>query len=364
MGGIQKNTVNLANQLADLDHDVHVVYMKKPLTIKPNKNVSLHFLDINNINRLSIVGFIYDVFSRIILRAIFPGSSFLWRGVYGSIIFRIFISHLERASGKFDLVVARGQGAFEHIWLYNHPSYYQVIVSPIIERKPTFLSKIYSKALFKNKNIIANSEGVLRTVQNHFTTHQVTPKSLNIIYNPCPIQRIKELAEQPANIPDEPYIVNVARLCPQKNHTLLLEAYKQANITQKLVIVGGGDDEAKIKRFASDIGISDKVLFIGQVPNPYPFMKHADLFVLSSMYEGFGLVIVESLASGTPVVAVDCPGGIRDILIEEQESLIAKPDVNSLAEKIRFALDNPVQIKENWYMRFDITKVANDFLNL
>jgi hypothetical protein len=61
---------------------------------------------------------------------------------------------------------------------------------------------------------------------------------------------------------------------------------------------------------------------------------------------------------------VDCPGGIRDILIEEQESLIAKPDVNSLAEKIRFALDNPVQIKENWYMRFDITKVANDFLNL
>jgi glycosyltransferase involved in cell wall biosynthesis len=356
--------VNLANRLAELGHDVHIVYMKRPLAIEPNANVTLHFLDINNINRLTIIGFIYDVFARLILRPIFPGSSFLWRGVYGSIIFRIFINRLERNNGKFDLLVARGQGAFEHIWAFNNPDYYQVIESPIIETKPTLLSRIYAKALFDKKNIIAVSNGVLESAKIHFASRRVEPRSITKIHNLCPIQQIKVLSDYPIKTPDEPYIVNVARLCPQKNHPLLLKAYKLADIPQKLVIVGGGDDGPKLKHLAADLGISNKVVFVGEVSNPYPYMKHADLFVLSSLYEGFGLVIVESLATGTPVVSVDCPGGIRDILIEEQEKLIADTTVESLAEKIRFALESPVQVKEDWYMRFDINSVANEFLAL
>ena len=72
----------------------------------------------------------------------------------------------------------------------------------------------------------------------------------------------------------------------------------------------------------------------GEQENPYPWMKHADLFVLSSIYEGFALVIVKSLSCGTPVVAADRQGGIKDILIEEQSKYISQQTPESLAKKL------------------------------
>ena len=364
MGGIQKLIVDIANHLSENGHEVHLVYMKRPLLFKPSNQVHLHFLNINKINRLSIIGFIYDVFARIVLRALFPRSTFIWRGVYGSIIFKIFLNRLEKKYGKFDSIIARGQGAFEHIWLFNQENYYQFIESPLPSTDEGFLNKIYAKARFSDKNTIAISSGNYESASDYFQKFNIKPRSLRLITNPLPIKKIQSMANAPINIPDTQYIVNVARLTTQKNQQLLLHAFALTQIPHKLVLVGNGPDEQKLKALISELNIEDRVIMAGEQKNPYPWMKHADLFVLSSIYEGFGLVIVESLACGTPVVAADCQGGIKDILIEEQSKYISQQTPESLSKMIEYALDNPIKIKEEWYMRFDMGRIIKNFINL
>lgn len=364
MGGIQKLIIDIANNLSDKGHDVHVVYMKGPKLLSPSEKVHVHFVNINKINRLSIIGFLYDIFARIILRTIFPRSTFIWRGIYGSLIFNIFLHRLEKKYGKFNTIIARGQGAFEHIWLFNRKNYYQFIESPLNTDQTGILNKLYAKARFSNKNTIAISSGVLESAKLLFNKFNIQPRSLQLITNPLPIENIQNLAELSAPVPGEPYIINVARFCPQKNQQLLLHAFALTNIPHKLVLVGAGEHEHKIKKLITELNLHDRVILAGEQKNPYPWMTHADLFVLSSIYEGFGLVLVESLACGTPIVAADCPGGIHDILIDEQKSYISKPDAKSLAEKIELALENTIKIKKEWYMRFDIDRVIKKFIEL
>jgi glycosyltransferase involved in cell wall biosynthesis len=144
----------------------------------------------------------------------------------------------------------------------------------------------------------------------------------------------------------------------------LIRAYHKAEIEEKLVIVGDGQDRPMLDKLVKELGLGQKVIFAGQKENPFPWMKHARAFVLSSIYEGFGLVLAESMACGTQVVAVDCPGGVRDVLIEGQTRLIAGLSVDGLAVKIREALMEPVTVREEWYRRFDACGIARKYLDV
>ena len=364
VGGIERNTVNLANTLVELGHEAHIVIFKKRCELMPDERVHLHVFDLDKVNRLTGIGFIYDLLTRWFLTTTIRGSGFVWKGLYGSWYFRLFLKRLEKRFGRFDKIIMRGQGAFEHVWNFSDPRAYRVVVSPIKPSQGTWRERWFSRLLYGGKRMVANSTGVLESLKQRLARDGAEAESLSLIYNPCPIKTIRAMAEEPAPVPDEPYIVHVARLAKQKNQPLLLRAYKEAGVAEKLYILGSGKEEKALRQLAEELGIDDKVVFAGQHVNPYPWMKHARTFVLSSRIEGFGLVLVESLASGTQVVSVDCPGGIRDILIEEQARLIAEPTVEGLAQKIREALEHPVTIKPEWYWRFDAEAVAKQFLEL
>jgi glycosyltransferase involved in cell wall biosynthesis len=114
----------------------------------------------------------------------------------------------------------------------------------------------------------------------------------------------------------DPVVVTVGRLTEAKNQRLLLEAF-QILLRRKparLMVVGDGELKPVLEARAADLGIAGKVAFTGRVGNPLPYMRCADVFVLSSAWEGFGNVLVEAMATGTPVVSTDCPHGPREIL--------------------------------------------------
>lgn len=363
MGGIERNTVNLANAMLSQGHEVHILCFKKRLVIKPDDGVILHFHDFDKINRLTIIGYLYDLLTRLTLASFIRKSGFVWRGVYYGIYFKIFLYFIEKKYGKFDKIIARGQGSFEPLWLYRDKRFYQVIVSPIAD-SGNILDKWYKKLLFRNKNTIANSSGVRQTFLDKMSQYNIEIHAVPVIHNPCPIKAIQQKANEKVDLPGYPFIVHVGRLTYQKNQQLLIRAYAAANIEEKLVIIGSGQEENKLRELTRSLDISDKVIFLGQKENPYPWMKHARLFVLTSIIEGFGLVNVESLACGTPVIATDCPGGLHDIFVDELREYIVAADANVIAEKIRDALQHPITIKPEWYERFDAEKVAKQFLAL
>ena len=106
------------------------------------------------------------------------------------------------------------------------------------------------------------------------------------------------------------------------------------------------------------LGIADRA-FRGQKRNPYPWMHRARLFVLSSEFEGFGVVLTEALACGTPIVSVDCPGGVRDVFRGNLRDYLAEDSVAGLARKMSEVLARlPVEIEPQWLEPFQESRVV------
>lgn len=111
-------------------------------------------------------------------------------------------------------------------------------------------------------------------------------------------------------------IINTGSLKSQKNQALLIRSFARLRQARpaRLMILGAGALEAELKDLAQSLGVADDVIFAGFVANPWPYYASADLFALSSDYEGYPLVLIEAMLSGLPVVATDCESGPREIL--------------------------------------------------
>jgi glycosyltransferase involved in cell wall biosynthesis len=217
------------------------------------------------------------------------------------------------------------------------------------------------RRLYENHRIITVSEGVAKDLVK---TLQVQPESIKTIYNPFAIADI----QMEANVPipfKKPYILNVAGLRPAKRQDILLHAYAKGKFSEDLVILGEGSWRTKLQKLARSLGIEKRVHFLGWQNNPYAWMKRAKLFVLSSDFEGFGNVLVESLIVHTPVVSTDCPSGPAEILTGVLSPYLAKKgDVNDLTIKMQLALKSYPRITHDLYSRFDDLKIAKDYLKL
>ena len=144
---------------------------------------------------------------------------------------------------------------------------------------------------------------------------------------------------------DSPVILAVGRLSAPKDYPTLLQAFERVcrDRQARLVILGDGPEREKLERLAEELGIAGAVSMPGYASNPYAYMQHADLFVLSSAWEGSPNVLVEAMACGCPVVSTDCPSGPDQILEGGRYGVlvpVGAPEL--LAVAITGALDNPV----------------------
>jgi len=174
-----------------------------------------------------------------------------------------------------------------------------------------FISKLYNKAY----KVVAVTEEVGR---NLVVDLGVTEKKIIIIGNAIDINELNYLVSSyTVNI--NKYVFACGRLEKQKNFSFLVEA--MAGIKDyKLVVLGDGSQRKYLERMAVELGVD--LILPGYVDNPYPYFKNAKVFVLTSLYEGFPNVILEAWGCGCPIIATDCPWGIRDIIEDGINGLI------------------------------------------
>ncbi|GAB4524354.1 MAG: glycosyltransferase [Pleurocapsa sp.] len=209
-------------------------------------------------------------------------------------------------------------------------------------------------------NIVAVSHGVAQDLLKI----GLPKEKIKVIYNPIVTSELmKKLQEQNSLdsswfAPGEPpVILGVGRLNEQKDFPTLIKAFAQLRQQQsvRLIILGEGEERSNLQALIEELDITQDVALPGFVDNPYIYMANATVLVLSSAWEGFGNVLVEAMAAGTPVVSTDCPSGPAEILANgKYGKLVAVGNKKELAQ----AIEKTIQQKSNPDI---LRQRANDF---
>ena len=174
---------------------------------------------------------------------------------------------------------------------------------------------------------------------------QIPTMKNKIIKVPNAIPNLRSFEEMERNKD----IIAAGRLVPQKGFDLLIEAAPkilQKHPDWKIKIFGKGRDEKYLKDLINEHGLQGKVLLMGPSKEIEKEMAQGGIYVLSSRYEGFGMVIVEAMQMGLPVVSFDCPEGPREIIKDGYDGiLVANGDLDGLANSINMLIENP-QLRE------------------
>jgi len=201
--------------------------------------------------------------------------------------------------------------------------------------------------------IIAVSEGVRRDLVENYG---VAGRKVQVIHNPVDPQRIIDSGSERSSVklPDR-YIVGSGRLTANKNFPLLIRAYLESGIVEKLVIMGDGEERSALEQLISQLGLNERVMLTGYLSNPYPIIKGARAFVSSSNAEGFPNALVEAMALGCPVIATDCDAGPMEILsgrttarasrvmLGEYGILVPVNSIDHLASAIRLGCEESIR---------------------
>ena len=209
------------------------------------------------------------------------------------------------------------------------------------------LMRISMTIFYRLANLrIAVSQGVLSDISK---LSFLSRRKFRLIPNPIrsmikPTKKKLEQVEKLWSCPKGARILTVGSFKKQKNHELLLHAFSKIKKSDaRLMFVGTGENYESLHSLAIKLGIINKVIFAGFHKDPSPFYITADLFVLSSDYEGFGNVIVEALSYSLPVVSTDCPFGPREILDNGKYGvLVPINNIEELTKGINFQLNTRV----------------------
>ena len=263
------------------------------------------------------------------------------------------------AKHHFDVLICPQVEATVIAWLATRGLRLSLFIShlhgnPRIEEKEGSRRTRIAFALFRHvvsrriAGLLAVSPSLGRYAAGSLTRHA------QIYFAPNPVRDLGG-AENRAIDGGHYRFVNVGRLCRQKGQDLLLRALAVARPDLppvSLSLVGTGSDEGDLRRLCADLALDDIVSFEGYSSDPASHFRSADCFVLASRWEGFGVVLVEALQFGLPLVAADCEFGPSDIVTDPRIGELVAPDnVEALAEGLRHAVFGGLAQRDAAYRR-------------
>jgi len=326
-GGAEKKILIIAEQMVSMGHEAHVVMMNDVVAYPVPEGVHCHALyprEARNLDQFWRIGrTVRDLRAR--LEQI--------RSRNGR--FNLYLSNLDRTNK----IVSRLDVAPVYFVMRN--SVEEELARARRLGPFQYYRMLGGKTAVNGKDVITVSHGLEKEIVQ---VGRLKPRTIHTILNPFNFDEIRRMAdEEVAEIPDEPYLLHVGRFARQKRHDILFQALRDVDPSYKLVLLCKQRD--KLLRCAEQYGVTDRIIAPGFQPNPYPWMKRARLTVLSSDFEGFVNVVVESMICGTPAVSTRCPHSPDEILTGPLAKwLVPRRDPAELAARINEALVSEIDV--------------------
>lgn len=324
-GGAEKQLLILVEQQIAMGLEVSIVYLKG----KPELEDDFRKLGVSNILDLSVKPLILQIFY---LNKFVSKQS----NVHAHLPRAELFSRLS-LSRDCNLVISRHNS---EPFFPKAPAFISSWLSRFVTRKASHviaISKAVSDFLLKNKEVIDFNK-------------------VSVIY----YGRASDINSYPGSIQESKVIGTVARLTEQKDYPTLMRAFKLFQNSRpdfRLQIVGIGNLESELKLLARELGIEESIDWIGKVSDPSEYMKNWNLFVLTSLYEGFGLVLLEAMSAGIPIVASD-NSAIPEVLGEDFIGLAKTSNSHDFFSKFEELQDVPnrevaLQQQKQSLLKFD-----------
>ena len=223
------------------------------------------------------------------------------------------------------------------------------------------LSRKVERTVYKKMdNIVCVSKGAQNALLKLYP--EVKPYT-QVVYNPVDIEGIMRKSHEPITSEGQIKVIAIGRLCnAQKGFDILLAAHKiniDAGVKYHLTILGEGDDRAGLESFININNIGDSTKLLGFKENPYPFLAASDLFVMSSYYEGYPVVLVEAMALGKAIVSTDCTGPNEALDGGKYGVLVPVGDEHALALAIRQMVENKKMLSTYSSLSKERAKIFN-----
>lgn len=362
-GGIETVTIEYVNDFIKNGYDVDLLVDydmgedEKSIVKYMDKNVNVEYLKSIKLSKL-IYSFrnkgqknkIYNLF---LYASIILSDFFLWRKEIKKLRKNDYVATITFFQ-YLPAYITKIKGAKHFIFLHGS-------VEHFFQGIRKYFKKLFFKKLNKFDYVCTVSEEMLDQLREIF------PKLTNkqeTIYNPFDYKKIKEKAKDYSELSKEekelitkPYICSVGRINEgQKDFTTLINSYKKIvdgnKIEENLVIVGDGPDLELLEEYVKKLKLDQRIFFLGRKNNPYVWIDNCKLFVLSTKFEGFGLVLTESMLLNKKVISSNCLVGPKEILENgKYGKLFEIGNVEELSEKILITLSEEEKETEEYIIK-------------
>ena len=221
---------------------------------------------------------------------------------------------------------------------------------------------------------------VSKGMENQLADNGFDRVKLTTICNPVSIDSIDSMSKQRINSEHEfifdknfKIIISAGRLVGSKNFQLLLESYMEINknIKCRLIILGEGPERSELEKLIIDNNQQENIYLLGWQENPYKYINQSNLFVLSSNYEGFPMIVLEALACNIPVISTDCPFGPNEMIQSNINGILVPVNNKSeLSKAISTVLSDKSYAKKlsskgkQRALDFSVDKIASQYEKL
>lgn len=232
----------------------------------------------------------------------------------------------------------------------EHSIFSQMVKSPFLKMQVFIAYKWATKVV------------VLTNKQVNYFKRKLKSNNIELVPNPIPpdLPLQKALLNKTANC-DKYTLIAVGRLIPLKQFDLLIKVFSELASTHpnwEMCILGEGKERSKLESIVEQFGLNKRIRLPGRTGKPWDEMAKADLFVLSSLIEGFPCALIEAMALGLPCISTDCSDGVIDISNNGSDVIIVPSnDKDKLLEKIAILMDdNRLRIEMGKKAFYSVTK--------